>query len=130
MTSSIGSSVQLAKTQSDFATNKDVVSKKISGESTREEIRKVSQDFESVFMELVLGSMQKTVQKSGFIDGGNAEDIYRGMLDREYSKIMTQQNKNGLASQIEKQLTESMGLNKDIMEISQKKAGHKVYSRQ
>ena len=32
-------------------------------------------------MEIVLRSMRKTINKSKFIDGGNAEEIYRSMLD-------------------------------------------------
>ncbi len=65
------------------------------------EIRKVAEEFESLFLGIVLKSMRDTVQKSGLIDGGNAEDIYRSMLDEEYSKMMAAQRHTGLADSIE-----------------------------
>jgi len=64
------------------------------------EIRKLSEDFESIFLGLVLKSMRDSVQKSGLIDGGNAENIYRSMLDDEYAKQMAAQHHTGLADQI------------------------------
>ena len=59
-------------------------------------------------MEIVLRSMRKTINKSKFIDGGNAEEIYRSMLDGEYAKIMAQRGTSGLASAIEKQLLQNL----------------------
>ncbi len=68
------------------------------------EIRKVAQDFESLFMEIVLKSMRSTVSKSGLVDGGNGEDIFRGMLDSEYAKSMSSQGTSGLADSIAHQM--------------------------
>jgi peptidoglycan hydrolase FlgJ len=65
------------------------------------EIKKVAEEFESLFLGLVLKSMRDTVQKSGLIDGGNAEDIYRSMLDTEYTKIMAEQRTTGIADSIQ-----------------------------
>lgn len=64
------------------------------------EIKKLSEEFESIFLGLVLKSMRDSVQKSGLIDGGNAENIYRSMLDDEYAKQMAAQHHTGLADQI------------------------------
>lgn len=75
----------------------------------REQIRKVSEDFESIFLGIVLKSMRQTVQKSGLMDGGNAEDIYRSMLDDEYAKMMAEQRHTGLADNIEEFLLRSYG---------------------
>jgi len=78
----------------------------------RNQIKKSAEDFEAIFLEIFLKSMRTTVQKSGFIDGGNAEDIYRGMLDFEYSKAMAAQRGSGLAEAIERQMlrtAESVG---------------------
>ena len=69
--------------------------------------KKAAEDFESLFLNIVLKSMRDTVQKSGLIDGGNAEDIYRSMLDDEYSKIMAAQRHTGLADNIEEFLLNS-----------------------
>lgn len=64
-------------------------------------IRKLAEEFESVFLETMITAMRKTVDKSGLIDGGNAEDIYRSMLDSEYAKLMSAQRSTGLANAIE-----------------------------
>lgn len=73
-------------------------------------VKKVAEDFESVFLEQMLKSMRSSVQKSGLIDGGNAEQIYVGMLDSEYAKSMAHQRTSGIADMIERQLLESMGV--------------------
>lgn len=71
------------------------------GRPTQEgEIKQLSEEFESLFLGLVLKSMRDSVQKSGLIDGGNAENIYRSMLDEEYAKQMASQHHTGLADQI------------------------------
>lgn len=74
----------------------------IKPQSTQKEadIKKLSEEFESIFLGLVLKSMRESVQKSGLIDGGNAENIYRSMLDDEYAKQMAAQHHTGLADQI------------------------------
>ena len=79
---------------------------KVSNESEtkKSEIKKLAKDFESIFIDVVLKSMRETVQKSGFIDGGNAEDMYQSMLDSEYSKLMSQNDGTGLGAMLEKQL--------------------------
>ena len=97
---------------------------------TEEDIKKVkelSQQFESIFHGIMLKTMRSTVQKSGFIDGGNAEDIYAGMLDQEYSKLMSTSADTGLAANIERQLLESMGVNKDVSQKINALEGQKVY---
>lgn len=64
------------------------------------EIRQLSEEFEALFLGMVLKSMRDSVQKSGLIDGGNAENIYRSMLDDEYAKQMATQHHTGLADKI------------------------------
>lgn len=74
----------------------------------RTKIRQVSEQFESVFLNLVLKSMRDTVQSSGLVDGGNAEEIYRSMLDNEYSQSMAEQRQTGIADAIEKFIVGSL----------------------
>lgn len=94
----------------------------------REKIAEVSRDFESIFMEIVLRSMRKTINKSKLIDGGNAEEIYSSMLDSEYSKIMANRGTSGLASSIEKQLLEAMASKSGKSELNSIKEGIRQYS--
>lgn len=74
------------------------------------QVKELANEFESLFLGIVLKSMRDTVSKSGLVDGGNAEDIYKSMLDTEYSKSMAAQRHTGIADNIEKFLLGSMGL--------------------
>ncbi len=85
-----------------------------------EQIKKLAQEFESVFYEIVLRSMRQTVAKSGFIDGGNGEDIYRSMMDSEYAKEMSKQEMSQLAQALEKELLKNHGLDKQAKNAAQK----------
>ncbi len=51
-------------------------------------LKKACSDFESIFMNQMLKEMKKTVNKTGLIHGGQAEDIFSDMLDQERSKDM------------------------------------------
>ncbi len=76
--------------------------------------REAAQEFESMFLNLVIGSMRQTVVKGGLIDGGNAEGIYQSMLDIEYSKSLAEQNMTGLAEALERQLIDRKSLAKPL----------------
>lgn len=100
----------------------------------REELRKSARDFESIFVNMMLKSMRESVQKSGLLDGGNAEEIYKGMLDQEYSKLMTETGRLGLAETIERQLSRAAGwdlpdkVNKVDFSQQRKTEGHQAYA--
>lgn len=99
-----------------------------------EEIRRLSEQFEGIFLEIVLKSMRESVQKSEFLDGGNGEEIFRSMLDGEYAKTMASQRSSGLADTIENQLLNLMGQSKNNaipskgVEVLQKSQGLRKYS--
>ena len=63
------------------------------------------QQFESIFIKMMLGEMQKTVEKSGLMDGGYAEEIFSDMLTDEYSKTMAKNANFGLADSLYRQLS-------------------------
>jgi peptidoglycan hydrolase FlgJ len=66
------------------------------------------QEFESIFVKMMLKEMRSTVDKSdSIINGGWAEDIYSDMLDDEYSKSMTKNAGFGLSDQLYKQLSQA-----------------------
>ena len=85
----------------------------------RSSLKQAAKDFEAIFLETVLKSMRKSIIKSGLIDGGHAEDIYKSMLDGEYAKTMTQGGQTGIASMIYRQLSpdqnpEPLKVSKDL----------------
>ena len=94
-----------------------------------EEVKKLSKDFESIFMEIVLKSMRDSVDKSNFIDGGNGEQIFQSMLDSEYAKNLASQDMTGLSSSIENHLTRLMDGGGKIDEV-EKAAGRAKYNQQ
>ncbi len=61
-------------------------------------------EFESIFAKMMLKEMRKTVDKSGLVSGGWAEDIFQDMLDDEYAKSMSASANFGLADQLYRQL--------------------------
>ena len=63
------------------------------------------QEFESIFVKMMLKEMRNSVDKSNsLLDGGWAEDIYSDMLDDEYSKSIARNAGLGLSDQLYKQL--------------------------
>ncbi len=71
----------------------------------RSELYRQCQEFESIFVNMMLKEMRKTVDKAGLLDGGQAEDIFQDMLYDEYAKDMTRAAGFGLADQVYRQLT-------------------------
>jgi flagellar protein FlgJ len=65
---------------------------------------KVCLEFEAIFIKQMLNSMRKTVEKSGLLDGGMAEDFFEDMLYDEYAKKMAETANLGLAAMIYGQL--------------------------
>jgi Rod binding domain-containing protein len=63
----------------------------------RQEAEKTAQEFETLFVDMMVKSMRKSAQPE---DVSNAEDIYQGMLDSEYSKSMTGANNFGIREKI------------------------------
>lgn len=103
---------------------------------TRHDLAKIkesSQEFEAIFLESMLKSMRDSVQKSGLIDGGNAEKMYESMLDSEYAKQMSSQSMTGIAENIEKQLLASAGYAPDVAALRAAKmqglAGYQAVSK-
>ena len=93
-------------------------------------IKQLSRDFEAIFVGIMLKSMRQAVPKSGFLDGGNAEDLYRSMLDAEYAQIMSQQQQTGLAKNIEEFLLRAQGKpveGKAVEQMTNKTKGLSAY---
>jgi len=62
-------------------------------------------EFESLFINLVMQQMRKTVAKSGLIDGGTGEEIFTGMMDEEIARQMSLRQDLGLRGALIEQLT-------------------------
>lgn len=63
------------------------------------------QQFESLFLGLMLKEMRETIPKSELLGAGQAEEIYTSMLDTQLSQELAQKGGIGLATIIEKYLS-------------------------
>lgn len=66
-------------------------------------------EFESLFINLVMKQMRKTVAKAGLIDGGMGEEIFTGMMDEEIARQMASRQGLGLRGALMEQLTGERG---------------------
>jgi flagellar protein FlgJ len=99
--------------------------KRLSAEKSQ--IGKLAEDFESVFLEMCLGAMRSTVAKSELVDGGQGEEIFRGMLDSEYAKSMASQRSSGIAKNIEEQMVKVI---EDQQKAIEKRLGISEYRKE
>lgn len=97
--------VNMWQLKSNFAEQK-LLSIKPEKEEGKEggEVKKVCQEFESLFLNYLLQEMRDTIPKSGLLDGGQAERIYTSMFDEKISKELAQKGGIGLAQVLEKSL--------------------------
>jgi flagellar protein FlgJ len=73
-------------------------------EKQRQQAKKVSQDFEGLFINMMMKSMRETVGKDKLTGGGHGEDVYRSILDQEYVTASVKRGGFGLAKHIEKDI--------------------------
>ncbi|MCB1159300.1 MAG: rod-binding protein [Leptospiraceae bacterium] len=74
----------------------------------KKKLYNASVEFESIFVKMMLSQMKKSVNKSGLISGGHAEEIFEDMLYDEYAKKISQSENLGLAEQIYTSLSASL----------------------
>lgn len=75
------------------------------------ELMDTARRFEGVFIQQLLNEMDKTIERSGFLSGGSAEDTFRGLLYQNVADmIATRQGGSGfgLAEAIYKQLEQRL----------------------
>jgi flagellar protein FlgJ len=71
----------------------------------RQQAKKISQDFEALFVGMMMKSMRATVGKDKLTGGGHGDEVYLSMLDQEYAAASVKKNGGlGLAKIIEKDI--------------------------
>lgn len=74
-------------------------------EKQRQQAKKVSQDFEALFVGMMMKSMRATVGKDQLTGGGHGDDVYRSMLDQAYADASVKRGGGlGIAKIIEKDI--------------------------
>ena len=96
-----------------LATISSNVDKAVKIEKKDKKLEKVAQDFEAIFIKKLFDEMDKTIdRKNSLFYGGEAEDIFRGMLNEERAKDMAKTGGIGLSEIIYKQLSRNEEGNK------------------
>lgn len=74
-------------------------------EKQRHQAKKVSQDFEALFVGMMMKSMRATVGKDKLTGGGHGDEVYLSMLDQEYAAASVKRGGGlGIARIIEKDI--------------------------
>ncbi len=71
-------------------------------------LRQATEDFEQIFVNMMLKEMNKGLGKTGFLDGGDYEKAFKDMLVDERAKQMSKNGSFGLAKMMYKQLERHM----------------------
>ena len=73
---------------------------------TRHAVRqeKAFQDFESMFVHMMLKEMRKTVPHDGIIKQNNADDIYQSLFDSQLADLLARREATGLTEFFYQQL--------------------------
>ena len=67
-------------------------------------LEKACQEMESIFISYLFKEMRASINRSGFVSGGTAEDIFTSMLDTEFSKGIATRGGIGLSQILMDQL--------------------------
>ena len=71
---------------------------------TDAELRDACRQMESLFIHHLFKEMRATIDKSGFISGGRAEEIYTSMMDAEMAAKISTRGGIGLSEMLLRQL--------------------------
>lgn len=104
--SPITASLEKSKQLADKVSNKgfEEALKKAAESGDDEKLKKACQEFESVFLNMMLSTMRKTIPDGGLIEKSQATETFESMLDEEYSKSLSKSGGIGLADVLVKQL--------------------------
>ena len=68
------------------------------------QLKEVANQFEALFIYQLMQRMRATVMKGGLLEESMGEQVFRGMLDQEYSVKMAEAGNLGLATMVYEQL--------------------------
>lgn len=78
-----------------------------------EKLKSACQQFESVFINILMKNMRDTVTEGGLIKKSHAREMFEGMLDQEISKEVAKGGGIGLAKLMYEQLSKTIETNNE-----------------
>jgi len=91
-------------------------------------LREACSEFEALFINQLLKELRATVGKSGLMDGGQAEEVYTGMMDTEMARDLAAKGGIGLADILYRQLDPARAESRSVPGPS-KPAGSEIDAR-
>jgi len=88
-----------------------------------EDLRKVSRELESVFVKLLLDTMDKTVPKQGIIGNSPAMETWKGLFYEKLAVKVSEQASIGLADMIYQQLSKHLDRHREVPPARSDSAG-------
>ena len=67
-------------------------------------LRKISQEFEAIFLSFLMKSMRRSVPEGGLLPQGAGHDLYRQIFDEEIARSLAKSKGIGLADVIYREL--------------------------
>ena len=80
----------------------------------QDDLKKVSRELESIFVKLLLDTMEKTVPKNGLTGNSPAMETWRGLFHEKLSMKVSEQGSIGLADMIYTQLSKHMDRHREV----------------
>lgn len=80
------------------------VTKHLSTFDKNNEVDKVAQDFEAVFITQMIKSMYEGIETDAVFGGGSGEDVFKTFLFDEYGKVISKSGGIGIADDIKRSL--------------------------
>lgn len=103
MTDAIG-----PKSSYDFAGLGELKAKAASNGQDDAAIKKAAQQFEAMFLQMMMKSMRATIEKGGLFDS-KASETFEQMYDQQIVMAMSERGSTGLAQMVEKFIRQSHG---------------------
>ncbi len=94
----------MAHVPADRIEEKVRVAQNATGEKQKNEIKRVAQEFEAIFIAQLLKVMRETIEESGLTEGGFGKSIYTELFDQEVSMSMARRGSFGIADILNRSL--------------------------
>jgi murein DD-endopeptidase MepM/ murein hydrolase activator NlpD len=88
--------------------NKIHAAQSASGAKRKDELKKVAQEFEAVFIAHLLKVMRETIEESGLLEGGFGKSTYTEMFDQEVSLSLAKRGALGISDLLYNNLSAKM----------------------
>ena len=107
MTDAIG-----PKSSYDFAGLGELKAKAANDASNDAAIKKSAQQFEAMFLQMMMKSMRATIEKGGLFES-QASETFEQMYDQQIVMAMSERGSTGLAQMVERFIRQSQGQGQD-----------------